>query len=355
VDYFGTLLFTGVETKTLEMNRALEGLAAQARLDPTLASAFAGEEGDEIRSVLEAQPAGRAFLAELAAFLDEYGYRESGGTLQMSQPTWKEAPEVVLGILRGLATGPPSPERAQPAWEAARDEVLAHPLLRPSGIRSRFLRLLTEARQLARFREDTRFYFMMPLPVLRQTLLELGRRLAVAGTIDSPPDVFHLRRQELEGMDGPAPAGEQAAARFHTLVLQRKATRARLEGIPLVDPRLIQPVATEGNLLVRGLPGSPGVVEGPVRVIHDASEFGTLRQGDVLVAPYTNPAWTPLFQRAAAVVVDSGGPASHAAIVAREYGIPAVMGTVIGTHALVDGDRVRVDGSQGTVVRATRQ
>jgi pyruvate,water dikinase len=89
-----------------------------------------------------------------------------------------------------------------------------------------------------------------------------------------------------------------------------------------------------------------------VRVVREASEFGRLRPGEVLVAPYTNPAWTPLFQQAAAVVVDSGGAMSHAAIVAREYGIPAVMGTGDGTRRLVDGTRVRVDGTRGLVFGA---
>jgi pyruvate,water dikinase len=101
--------------------------------------------------------------------------------------------------------------------------------------------------------------------------------------------------------------------------------------------------------------GSPGVAEGPVRVVHESAEFGKLMAGDVLVAPYTNPAWTPLFQRAVAVVVDSGSAASHAAIVAREYGIPAVMGTVDGTAKLVDGQRVRVDGGRARVFPAAEE
>jgi pyruvate,water dikinase len=122
-----------------------------------------------------------------------------------------------------------------------------------------------------------------------------------------------------------------------------------------VDPRLFRRTeldgdVLQGDVLLRGTPGSPGVAEGPVRIIRDGSEFGKLRSGEVLVAPYTNPAWTPLFQRAAAVVVDGGGAASHAAIVAREYGIPAVMGTSEGTQKLTDGQRVMVDGDQGRVV-----
>ena len=103
--------------------------------------------------------------------------------------------------------------------------------------------------------------------------------------------------------------------------------------------------------LLSGTPGSPGIAEGPVRIVRDSHEFNKLRSGDVLVAPYTNPAWTPLFQRAVAVVVDSGSPVSHAAIVAREYGIPAVMATLSGTKTVEDGDLVRVDGSQGLVFR----
>ena len=91
---------------------------------------------------------------------------------------------------------------------------------------------------------------------------------------------------------------------------------------------------------------------GPVRVVRGPEEFGRLRSGDVLVCPYTNPSWTPLFQRAAAVVVDSGGATSHAAIVAREYGIPAVMGTGDGTRVLTDGRLVTVDGTAGRVTAA---
>jgi pyruvate,water dikinase len=94
------------------------------------------------------------------------------------------------------------------------------------------------------------------------------------------------------------------------------------------------------------------VAEGPVRIVRDPSAFGTVQPGDVLVAPYTNPSWTPLFRRVAAVVVDTGSAVSHAAIVAREYGVPAVMGSGDGTRVLRDGQRVRVDGSQGLVFAA---
>ncbi len=101
-----------------------------------------------------------------------------------------------------------------------------------------------------------------------------------------------------------------------------------------------------------GTPGSPGVAVGPARIVAGVADFDRLHAGEVLVTPYTNPAWTPLFPRTAAVVVDTGGAASHAAIVAREFGIPAVMATGDATRRLVDGQRVRVDGTQGLVLPA---
>jgi pyruvate,water dikinase len=232
----------------------------------------------------------------------------------------------------------------------ARDDVLAHPLLRLPSLRSAFLELLSEARWFQQLREDTRFYATLILPVLRRTLLELGRRLVSVGVLDAPEDVFHLKLDELERIDGAWPPPPQLADQLRALMVWRKKRRAELEGTPLVDPRLFRQTEVEGDVLLRGTPGSPGVAEGLARIIRGSSEFGKLRSGEVLVAPYTNPAWTPLFQRAAAVVVDSGGSASHAAIVAREYGIPAVMGTIEGTEKLVDGQRVLVDGEQGRVM-----
>ena len=127
-DCFDALL-CGVETKTLEVNRALERLAARIRADPFLADAFARHEPTELWSVLEEQPHGRAFLEELGAFLDQYGHREAGGTLLVSQGTWKESPEVVLGILKGLAVSFVRGQARPPDWRAVRDDVLRHPLL----------------------------------------------------------------------------------------------------------------------------------------------------------------------------------------------------------------------------------
>jgi pyruvate,water dikinase len=348
-DRFGALL-SGIENKTLEANRALESLAAEIRTEPALAAIFATHEPSEIRDALESTPAGQAFLPHLHRFFDAYGHRETGSPLLVSQPTWKDAPETVLGILKGLAQSEPASPRAGPlAWETARDEVLAQPALRFPPLRTAFLRLLTAARRFPSLREDTHFYLTMAMPTLRHTLLELGRRLSEIGVLDSPDEVFHLRFDELERI-GDWPPSPSLAEELRATAKRRAEQRAALADTPLIAPQVPAPAEQIGDALVRGTPGSPGVAEGPVRIVRDAAAFGTLQPGEVLVAPYTNPAWTPLFGRAAAVVVDAGSAASHAAIVAREYGIPAVMGTGDATRRLRDGQVVRVDGTRGLVL-----
>jgi pyruvate,water dikinase len=179
--------------------------------------------------------------------------------------------------------------------------------------------------------------------------------------LEQPEDVFHLRLEELEAIDDPAMLGESRASsaqgrsraeRLRTLVRTRAARREELRGVRLIDPAAVFPQRDVGDALITGTPASSGSATGPVKLIRGPAEFSHLVPGDVLVCPYTNPAWTTLFQRAAAVVVDSGGPGSHAAIVAREYGIPAVLGTGIGTTTLTDGQLVTVNGSAGRVIAA---
>ncbi len=348
------LLLSGAQSATLEANRALEALAARIRSEPVLADLFARHEAGRLAQALAGPPAGRAFLAELEAFLNLYGHREAALSTVL-QPTWKDAPQVVLGLLKGLARAEARPRAGRPAWRAAQEELLAHPLLRFQPLRSAFLRLLGTARLLWRIREDTHFDVTRILPILRRALLEIGRRLAGAGALDAPEEVFHLAWRELEPPGAAWPPSPQAAEKLRAAVWRRKERRAALEGRPLVDPRLYRPSEPAGDALLRGAAGSPGVAEGPARIIRDMSQFDRLLPGEVLVAPYTNPAWTPLFQRAAAVVVDSGAAGSHPAVVAREYGLPAVVGTVTGTQTLRDGEWIQVDGDRGIVRRVRLQ
>lgn len=351
-DRFGVLV-SGVKTKTTQTNEALEGLAEQIRADETLRDLFEHTDIKDLRLKLKTSPSGQDLLQRFEEFLDQYGHRET--SLTISGPAWKDDPQNVFSILKVLAQTQPAQPASYTAWQAARDQLLAHSILGRWFFRKWFLNSLTETRTLFQIREDTHFYVTMVQPVIRHVALELGRRLVEAGVLDKQEEVLHLKWNELEALGEPWPPSEKVVAELRAIVRQRSAKRASLANKPMIDPGLLGTISQTQvgqGVLLQGTSGSPGVASGPVRVVHDVSEFGTLRNGDVLVAPVTNPAWTPLFQRAIAVVVDTGGSASHAAIVAREYGIPAVMGTMKGTKELKNGQWVKVDGSRGLVWKA---
>ena len=346
-------------TRTSDGNHALETLASLARENERLREAINTLDMEELAAFPE-------FQAKFNAYLDEYGHRETVTPVLVTPPTQREAPETVLALIKVLAAQPPRPPEDP---DHTLSELLKHPLLRGPRRRARMKRWVQAARDGMAFREDSHFYFLMPLPILRQSLLEMGRRLSDAGLLDKPEDLFHLRLEELEAIDDPEALAESHpsagdvlslskgsgridAATLRAALRVRAARRAELEGVRLIDPATVFPPRRLGDAIITGTPASSGLATGPVTVIREPAEFDRLAAGDVLVCPYTNPAWTTLFQRAAAVVVDSGGPASHAAIVAREYGIPAVMGTGTGTTTLTNGQLVTVNGSTGRVSAA---
>lgn len=342
-------LLVGAQTRTTDGNDALARLAATVRNNPDLLAIFAGTDPAGIDAALAASEAAAGFRADVSAFLDEYGHRETTSPVLASSPTWSEQPAVALGLIGVLASadGTDRPDRAADAERA----LLRHPFLSHPFRRKQTLRILERAREGIRFREDSHFEFMRLLPPLRAALLDIGRRLAAAGLLSTADDVFHLRFEEIQAIADPERVPAEQAARLRASVRARAARRDELASVKLIDLSQIYP-APAGDVLVQGSPASGGVATGLVRIIREAQDFGTLVTGEVLVCPYTNPSWTPLFQRAAAVVVDSGGVASHAAIVAREYGIPAVMGTGTATSVLSTGQRVTVDGNTGRVTAA---
>ncbi|MQA06227.1 MAG: phosphoenolpyruvate synthase [Streptosporangiales bacterium] len=339
-------------TTTSQTNDALDELAAQVRADSQLRQAFADLDTTELRDALRTDQRFADFQTALDAFLAEYGHRETVSPILASQPTWQDAPETVLDLVKVLVeqqAGDAPADRAEPALA----ELLARPLVRRLNLQRRVRRWVASACAGVACREDTHFHFTKPLPILRRTLFELGRRLTAAGVVREPFDVFHLELDELEVVEDEASLGGAAGERLRAAVVTRAAKRDELAGVRMIDPRAVYPDrGVVGTALVSGTPACGGRVTAPVRVVHGPADFGALRSGEVLVCPYTNPAWTPLFQRAAAVVVDAGGPASHAAIVAREYGLPAIMGTGVATSTLTDGQLVTVDGDRGQVLPA---
>jgi phosphohistidine swiveling domain-containing protein len=256
-------------------------------------------------------------------------------------------------------SAPPAAEVARLVDTRRKAEEAAFGALASSPRRlAAFRRLLADAQHLVPVREEQVAELTMPWPIMRHAVLRIGEALVAGGLIEAADDVFFLTRTEARGAlaDGRLELGVGIA--------QRRATRE--EQARLVPPLLIGHVnpilrrlfdsyarrvgaAPSASALVSGTPASPGRASGAVRVIHRPDEFDELQPGEVLVAPTTAPAWTPLFARAAAVVTDVGSAAAHASIIAREYGIPAVVGCGDATARLRDGLLVTVDGSTGNV------
>ncbi|HEX6255821.1 MAG TPA: PEP/pyruvate-binding domain-containing protein [Euzebyales bacterium] len=345
-------LILGAPTRTTDANRALTALASRVRPDDTLRALFADLDAHDLACHLADAPELHEFRTALDAFLDAYGHRETSSVLLVSSPTWSDDPATVLGAVKALVDQPRRPVDAGRGARAMR-QLLHHPVVRLTRSQARLTRMVHAARTGIALREDTHFHATRVLPIVRGALLEMGRRLAGDAILADQGDVFHLRLDELERLPDPAMAPDADAARIRRAVRARAARREQLSGAPLISPAVLFPDSPgDTDALVVGVAVGGGQATGPVRVIRQPAEFGTLRSGDVLVCPYTNPSWTSLFQRAAAVVVDTGGPTSHAAIVAREYGIPAVMGTGTATTSLIDGQVVTVDGDHGHVTAA---
>lgn len=347
-----TDLTGGAHTRTEEANRALQELADTVRGSSVLREAFDATPEDVRAALLGGEGELAAFADDLADFQHRYGRRETATPLMVSPPTLAESPESVIGLVQVLMDRPHEKEDAESRSERALTELLRHPLLRGRRARARVTRWVQAAQQGVAFREDTHFFFTALLPAMRRALLEMGARLRDTGVLTEPFDIFHLRWEEVRAIDDVTKIPDERAEHLRSLVRARSVKRAELTGVRLIDPARVFPRSTTGDALVTGTPAGSGTATGAVRIIRDSSDFHRLGSGEVLVCPYTNPSWTPLFQRAAAVVVDTGAVASHAAIVAREYGIPAVMGTGTGTSVLTDGARVTVDGGLGRVTPA---
>jgi pyruvate,water dikinase len=223
-----------------------------------------------------------------------------------------------------------------------------------------FRRLLGDAQHLVPLREEQVAELTIPWPVMRRAVERIGEELSARGAIPEADDAFFLTRDEvLAALSGDAPAPVDVAARRATLAEQACLVPPLFVG--RVHPMLqklmdgmsgVLGAAPSAAAIVSGTPASPGRATGSVRVVRGPRDFDELQPGEILVAPLTAPAWTPLFHRAAAVVTDVGSAASHASIIAREYGIPAVVGCGDATARLTTGMQVIVDGGTGNVERA---
>jgi phosphohistidine swiveling domain-containing protein len=355
-------LLAGLSQTSTEPSRAIGRIAALAQ----------SRRGASVEALLDSD---EPFATAFTDFLRTHGCRAL--RYEVAEQNLDERPELVLGLISDQIAAGFDPARTDAALAARRESAAseARRRLSPSDL-GRFDRALARAVDAYPVREDNEYFTTSaPLALVRRVALEVGRRLADRGQLPDRDDVFRLSPTEAEAAlrDGSSchdivgrARGERAWVLAHPgpvaygkdpgppPSLKSLPAEARLmnEAFLWAVERILAPGdARHGaaDAAITGIAASPGSFTGPVRIIRDEAEFDRLRAGDVLVCPVTSPVWSVLFPSIGALVTDTGGTLSHPAIIAREYGIPAVVNTGTGTSALQDGQMVTVDGNAGTV------
>ena len=338
----------------MESNKRLWDLAQTAMASPEIMRVLRDYDESQAEFALRNIPEAEPFLEQLDEFLAEYGHREI--RTDLLYPTWGEDPAPVLGFIRGYldADDSQSPYYQQERLIEERRELTETVMAGiEQGLVGRFILspifrwVLAQAQLHTRERDTMHFELTRLIPPARRLLYEVGRRWTDQGLLDDSEDIFFLSLDEMEEVaEHRSPVKDKVRAAREEYELNRSrpwptVIRGNEEIYAHIE-------VAEGDL--QGIAGSPGVISGPARVIRGPDEFGTLKKGEILVAPLTNPVWTPLFAIAGGVITEVGGILSHGAIVAREYGIPAVMSIPGATQAIHDGQTVMVDGNRGVVV-----
>jgi pyruvate,water dikinase len=356
----GATLLQGFENGTAAAGAGLSALAHDAAQFPAVAEAIRTGDFDRIENV----DGGAGFMSRFRKYLDEFGWRvDSWGTLD--KPTWAENPKLPLTLISHYIADPDrtpaaSMQRSVQQREQATREIEGR--LSEKSL-PQFRQMLAACQSHVSISEGRALWQLIITGSLRVPALALGRKLAAAGALSSPDQVFFFTAAELKD------AANNPSAAVKAIADEREAEFEGFKQLvappflgPPPDPANIPPeVAPLLNLFfglhepevkgktITGRAASKGVVKGTARVLRDLSEAERLKAGEILVCQMTAPPWTPLFAIASAVVTDTGGVLSHSAICAREYAIPCVVATIVGTAMIPDGATVLVDGTQGTV------
>ena len=355
----------GFPTRSLDAGRGLWALRNEILANRELVDLFNSSDPGDIIGGLDNSEAGREFKASFDSYLNEFGWRTD--LFEVEVPTWIENPTVPLNTLQGyISLGEDSdPEVKYLEAVANREKLLASAQERLAGDPAKlgeFNALYGMARHYLPITENHNFWIdQVGNAVIRLPLLELGRRLSANGSIAERDDIFYLYGAEIEtGLSGTN----------HTAITSQRQSEMKAWSQIIPPPIFGEPPPPpeddpffDGIMKMFGVPVEPssdpniingagasaGVVQGTAKVVKNLSEASKLRKGDILVTEMTMPAWTPLFSTVSAVVADTGGVLSHCAIVSREYRIPCVVGTIVGTSVIKDGMQLTVDGTHGTV------
>ena len=360
-------LLQGFGNLTVEVNIALGRLSKTA--SPEVRAVVLETEPSAVADALRATEAGRSFLEDFEVYLQAYGRRSE--TWELNVPSWVEDPTPVWKMLQDHLSRPDADPEAELARQAAQREVaLAETRAQLAGyprpVVEHFEAMLRAAQTAVVLSEDHGFYIdFQGAHHVRQVLMELGRRLTAAGALASVDDVMMLTLDEVLASLAAVPFVDRRGLveeRRHELAHFASVQEPEMVGTMHPGPPSGDPVgraigrffgtppepSTETGVL-KGHAGSPGTVRGVARVARTLAEAQTVGRGEILVATMTSPSWTPLFGTVGGIVTDTGGVLSHSAVVAREYGIPAVVGTLKATTVIRDGQLVEVDGSNGLV------
>lgn len=353
----------GLDTLALRGEKALFDLAQSIKGQPELAEAFLQAPADELCAALRGTThlvslflGWAEFSSRFSSYLAEFGHTVYD--LDFAKPVPADDPAPLVGTIKAYLEGKASdPYIRQRSTDEKREQAVRDISARLDPLRRKwFKKLLQWAQKNGPMREDCISDLGWGYPLLRRLFKELGRRFSAGGAIGSPEDIYWLEAPEVEGLVEALEKGE-ILANLCEQVDQRKVElqHARSLRVPLVLPekswisRLLPHENKSGNTL-KGVGASGGRVTGPARVLRDPQDFGQLHPGDIIVAVTTTPAWTPLFAIASGVVTEIGGPLSHSSIVAREFGIPAVLATGDATHRILSEEIITVDGDLGVVL-----
>lgn len=348
---------SGFSSKTLEAELALRAIAAAIRSDPVLTELAIVTPAPRLLDAMRQCPAAGAVCEAMDAYLRDFGRQVFN--LDFVEPALAEDPLPFAVSLEALVRDPGhDPVTRQKGVARTRRRAFAAALRFFRGRRRlEFLRAYWTARNNYPAREEALFHMGLAWSTFRPLALELGRRLVAVGTFRRPDDVFYLASEDLavaiaaKAGGRPVPRLADKAAKQRDL----RALRFRMDQPAAIPPAKRKgPLSTvvsnaEGDDVLRGFAVSPGTVTGTASVVMTPNDFGKMRPGSILVCPLTTPAWTQLFPHAVGLATDIGSILAHGSIVAREYGIPAVLGIGDVTQRVRSGDRIAVDGNRGTV------
>ena len=352
---------SGFKGKTMEANEHLFMIARQIREDDALMELVIITPAKRLMQTLEATPEAGSIVEAINGYLAIYGHL--GYSLDFAEPLPLEDPSGLLATLKTMVADENyNPKNHEMEATRKREQAMADILALLDGLQYwqfRFRHWFTH--RFYFIREEVMFYLYQAWPALRPLALELGQRLTDVGTLPDRDHVFYLFFDELKQASA-ARRDNKAVAELHRLAAERfelREARRRLHPPGTVpfdaseDPGVkfkeTQFVNDPDSDTMMGVPVSPGTITAPASLINSPAEFDQMRPGSILVCPMTNPAWTPLFAHASGLVTDMGGILGHGSIVAREYGIPAVVGTGTSTQRINHRQMITVDGDVGTV------